>query len=445
MNMFKEDNSEVRTLSFNNNGPDGGGHAIIAYGLERGIMFPDIYYVKVYDNSHPESTNRIAINTLDNNGNGSWDDPDWAGWGGSKWLYLRDPVVNYLSTPTMAKGNKPKSPFILDDNELQIFCPRSPAIQIVDQSGNITGFTNNTIRIEIPGSSPFILDNGSKIPPFGYSLPTANYSVVMNYSVSEPIETFFFTGNKTFSYSRTAFESETDRLFFDGGITVSNPDELAKQPVSLLNIINETTREKVFVLRELELLQNDSVRIENPDDETFKLITYSSGKNYNIELNLASETGLGIFSYSQIYLQDNASHTFVPDWSDLTNATLMVLVDFGNDATIDDTLWLHNDFTTGLDDKKNSPLSKHSYILTQNYPNPVTSETSIEYSIPQRSFVTLAVYDVLGNEVATLVNEEKEKGVFTVRFNASDLASGIYFYKLAAGSFIITKKMFISR
>ena len=120
MNMLKEDNSEVEHLSLLNNGPGGGGHAIVAYGLERGIMFPDIYYVKVYDNAYPASTNRIEINTLGNNGNGSWDDPDWPGWGGDKWLYLRDPVVNYLNTPTMAKANERKSPFILDGNEFQI-------------------------------------------------------------------------------------------------------------------------------------------------------------------------------------------------------------------------------------------------------------------------------------------------------------------------------------
>ena len=86
-------------------------------------------------------------------------------------------------------------------------------------------------------------------------------------------------------------------------------------------------------------------------------------------------------------------------------------------------------------------LSPDSYNLTQNFPNPFNPTTSIRYSIPKRSNVTLKVYDILGNEVATLVNEEKNQGVYTVSFNAAGLASGIYFYTLRADGFVQTKKM----
>lgn len=81
--------------------------------------------------------------------------------------------------------------------------------------------------------------------------------------------------------------------------------------------------------------------------------------------------------------------------------------------------------------------------LAQNYPNPLNPVTTIKYSIPQRSNVTLKVYDILGNEVAVLVNEEKERGVYTVNFDASGLASGMYLYRLQAGSFVETKKMIL--
>jgi hypothetical protein len=82
-----------------------------------------------------------------------------------------------------------------------------------------------------------------------------------------------------------------------------------------------------------------------------------------------------------------------------------------------------------------------SYLLQQNYPNPFNPSTKINYSIPAISFITLKVYDVLGNEVATLLNEEKPAGSYEVDFSASGLTSGIYFYKLTAGSFVETKKM----
>lgn len=83
------------------------------------------------------------------------------------------------------------------------------------------------------------------------------------------------------------------------------------------------------------------------------------------------------------------------------------------------------------------------YELAQNYPNPFNPVTTINYSIPQRSNVVLKVYDILGNEVVTLVNQEKEQGFYTIDFNANNLASGLYLYRIQAGSFIETKKMIL--
>jgi hypothetical protein len=95
----------------------------------------------------------------------------------------------------------------------------------------------------------------------------------------------------------------------------------------------------------------------------------------------------------------------------------------------------------------------NAFSLEQNYPNPFNPSTKIRFTIPsviasetkQSQLVTLKVYDVLGNEVATLVNEEKPAGSYEVDFNAARLSSGIYFYKLQAGSFIETRKMILLR
>ncbi|MFQ3597685.1 MAG: T9SS type A sorting domain-containing protein [Chloroherpetonaceae bacterium] len=84
-----------------------------------------------------------------------------------------------------------------------------------------------------------------------------------------------------------------------------------------------------------------------------------------------------------------------------------------------------------------------NYALAQNYPNPFNPTTNISYVLPKAENVSLKVYDVLGREVATLVNEVKAAGAYTVPFNASNLASGVYFYKLQAGSFVQTKKMML--
>jgi hypothetical protein len=80
------------------------------------------------------------------------------------------------------------------------------------------------------------------------------------------------------------------------------------------------------------------------------------------------------------------------------------------------------------------------FALTQNYPNPFNPMTNIGYTIPTQSFVTLKVYNVLGQEVATLVNELQKPAKYVATFDAKRFASGVYFYRLQAGNFVDTKK-----
>ena len=83
------------------------------------------------------------------------------------------------------------------------------------------------------------------------------------------------------------------------------------------------------------------------------------------------------------------------------------------------------------------------FILFQNYPNPFNPVTNINFSLPAKSFVSLKVFDLIGREVATFVSQEKSAGTYQVTFNASRLPSGIYFYRLIAGTFTQAKKMLV--
>ena len=87
----------------------------------------------------------------------------------------------------------------------------------------------------------------------------------------------------------------------------------------------------------------------------------------------------------------------------------------------------------------------NEYKLEQNFPNPFNPTTTISYSIPKNSFVTLKVYNTLGVEVAELVNEFKSAGIYSYDFDGRDLSSGVYFYKLNAGDFAMTKKMMLNK
>jgi hypothetical protein len=92
--------------------------------------------------------------------------------------------------------------------------------------------------------------------------------------------------------------------------------------------------------------------------------------------------------------------------------------------------------------KVNSPKPA-SFSLSQNYPNPFNPSTTINYSIPEGRVATIKVYDLLGKEVSTLLNEYKEAGMHSVHFNASTLPSGIYIYTIQAGEFRASKKLLL--
>jgi len=101
--------------------------------------------------------------------------------------------------------------------------------------------------------------------------------------------------------------------------------------------------------------------------------------------------------------------------------------------------------SASLKELKKDGISDLSYSLDQNYPNPFNPSTMIRFTIPENTFVTLKIYNSLGEEINTLVNEEKDAGIYEIEFNANDLASGVYFYSLTANDFTSTKKFLLMR
>ncbi|MDP3580917.1 MAG: T9SS type A sorting domain-containing protein, partial [Ignavibacteria bacterium] len=110
-------------------------------------------------------------------------------------------------------------------------------------------------------------------------------------------------------------------------------------------------------------------------------------------------------------------------------------------ATIWGYTWLGDTdvISTGVEDAE-MPVT---YSLDQNYPNPFNPSTQIKYSVANAGNVSLKVYDVLGRQVADLVNKHQDVGNYSVNFNASALSSGIYFYRIESGSFVSVKKMML--
>ena len=151
---------------------------------------------------------------------------------------------------------------------------------------------------------------------------------------------------------------------------------------------------------------------------------------------------------SGIYLSTNNGD----NWSEVNNGLTSLSINAlaicgsylyaGGDAS---GVWRRplSEMITGIEDEQNS--LPESFSLQQNYPNPFNPSTRIQYEVSSMQFVQLKVFDLLGNEVATLVNEEKPAGTYEVTCYAEELPSGVYFYQLKAGNYIETKKMVLMK
>ena len=172
-------------------------------------------------------------------------------------------------------------------------------------------------------------------------------------------------------------------------------------------------------------------------------LSYSIGLEEGILVSTDSLGSLFLFSDEG----DSLGSVNAPSWSDIlaltldntgylyaSTATSMMLASGG--------LWRRPlaEIITSVENETTQPIN---LLLSQNYPNPFNPSTKIKYSVPQSSQVQIKVFDVLGNEVETLVNVEKPIGTYELTWYATNLPSGVYFYQLKAGSFVETKKMIL--
>jgi hypothetical protein len=169
-------------------------------------------------------------------------------------------------------------------------------------------------------------------------------------------------------------------------------------------------------------------------------ITWNSTDVLDVKIELSTNNGA-----SWTTVADSTPSSGIFSWTVPNTPSIQSLIkisDINNSSTKDESDSL---FTIDPVVNTNSESIPEQFALYQNYPNPFNPSTTIHYQISELSFVVLKIFDVMGNEIATLVNEEKFIGGYEVELDASTLPSGVYFYRLQAGSFVETKKMVLMK
>ena len=178
---------------------------------------------------------------------------------------------------------------------------------------------------------------------------------------------------------------------------------------------------------------DSSGKILSKVDSFYNKGIWSSGSPYDFAYNsdknlnscVAGSNDGSCFRPDGILLYDHYGNAFLA-WFDYNHHWTGIYPYYSNLSTL------------GVTKSKGTP---GDFYISQNYPNPFNPTTTINYSVPTRTFVSLKVFDILGREVTTLVNEEKSAGNYSVNFNGANLSSGVYFYSISAGNFKQVKKL----
>jgi hypothetical protein len=197
----------------------------------------------------------------------------------------------------------------------------------------------------------------------------------------------------------------------------------------------------------------DSVVFDEDSIAVSAVIKTVSGIN-EASVFWTADTSLGFNSVPMQFVSGDGAVGYIPAQTDSTEIFYYISASSNSGRTIAKPLVAPDGFYKFVVENSVTDIADsfqpEEFYLYQNYPNPFNPVTSIQYaigSLPEgkagRQFVQLKVYDILGNEVATLVNEEKLAGEYEIEFDGSGLTSGIYFYKLRASSYIQIKKMLL--
>jgi hypothetical protein len=358
--MLISEERDDRWLWIENRGVKSGAHAMVPYRLEVDSSSPSMLYIYVYDPNLPnDATARVEVGTV-----GKFWYYDKLKWGGDTLLSLGDPVSNYLSPPLMLTNTGPEERQVVfsaagesqegtplngaGNSFFQCYSTPGASITINDSEGRSIGFADSSTFNDIPDAFPIIPLTGGYHPPVGYQLPAGEYRMeVYDFPDSSFLFTFF-EDSLTYVYGRTGVNpSQRDRICCGEEMKIINDDGGGKSFDTGLITVGES-EERVYQVLGLGLDGSDSLTIAPLGKDSLEIFNPGPVKQYQLRLRLASTELNGEFSHADITLPSDASQTLIPVWSDLANSEVKILIDNGDDGTVDDSVLVDNQYVATL-------------------------------------------------------------------------------------------------
>jgi hypothetical protein len=422
--MFMSDIRNDRILIFFNNNPkETGGHAVVPYKIEKDTMNICREYVYVYDNNFPNDTNcRIMVDY--SSATSVWDYPRYANWGGTKNLFLMNPISNYTTNPVLPARMPSKERWIMDSDTrtlstgyIEIYNPPDCNINITNSSGSTISCNSDELFSNLTDGMPIIPLTGQKQSPIGYFLPMDSYNIQMT-SYSDTTTSFsIFSDSVVFSYTRQNTDSlQKDVVNYENNrnlLTVSGSNSQSTN-FSLQTIMKEPGQEKVFNINNNTMSQNESLsfKLEN---ENLNIVNNGQVKSYDLQIRVVSNDKDIVFEHKNITIERFSSQKIVPDWNNMQVQPVAIQMDNNMDGIPDETVVVDNE------NQNVSPPQELSNIIV--YPNPSRNGARIAFlGLPVAS--KIEIFTLLG-ELVTVLGDNGSGEAF---WDPSDVASGIYLY-----------------
>jgi hypothetical protein len=425
-----------------------GAHAMVPYRLER---IPDVeggWKVFVYDPNHAGDDNRFVEidSTLKAWRYAGFSSGTWGGGRGS--IYLMDPIANYFDEAALPALATPKMrlPAESQSDWLEISVTPGARTTVHAPNGQTLGFADG---VAFNGFENGLIDLppvGGDVLPSGYVVPVgSDYRVEVSASPDSTSYIQFADATRLYNYSRQDAQSgETDRLNLDAdGVLAVRNEDVSGRSIRLMGVVPRDHGEVLVDVDGLSLSEDDSVRFSVDAERQLRLQNQGSDKTYDLHLELGTVDGHTIFLSREVSLGSGAIHHTAVDWNAFGTGPVRIKIDMDGDGTIDMHVDLENEYiSVDLDNTGASEIPK-SFALSQNYPNPFNPTTTISYALPRSLAVELTVVDLLGRKVRVLEEGTMPAGNHRMTFDAIDLPSGVYFYRLEAGDFVETRSMVI--
>jgi hypothetical protein len=420
-----------------------GGHAIVPYSVERKPGKPGVFTIYVYDPNQP--LNNSAMIEIDSTAN-TWKDLTPLNYGSGPtgcyptlqaWRHLRTlaPESGPVQPGTTVRGGEATAA-----EPTAVIVPPGADITLVDASGDTAGYRDGRVVRGIDSATVFITPTGGFSPPGKYLLPAGDYRAVLDRFRDTTVSVAIDRDSVFFSYRRAGADSGQRDIFTIGnGVGFHNSDTAAKR-IDWKIVFTGDSTQTTFDLENLVHGGGDSLALSGAAG-TVRIGGGGAGKTYDLNVKRSSPGGTARFFSPGIALAAGATHEIVP--SDDSLSSVVLRIDENSDGVVDDSVSMANELTAVADGSGAGIPA--GFSLHPNYPNPFNPSTTVRYEVPERAHVTLRVVDVLGREVATLVDRVEEPGPKRVVWEAGGRPAGVYYLRMNAEGFSATEKMLLVR